>query len=574
MTYISSIPTNGFTSPKGASQALPKTTFSSRTTKAFEQTSSAQATGGAETLDASTYTRSPQQTSHGHLQMSSLQKVGASASSPAKDPVNNFDSIGSMRALVAHYQKSDDYSGATAHRTQPARLDASIDERRFINDGNVNNTSRSRTGELFDLTLKTRDGDTISLTIGAEHSSGSDGIKGTTDFTFSVIGNLSDSERKAVDALAGRLGDVAKEYQQKGWADLEFLHAFDNDVLAEFSLGVQGDNGHALTIDYSLDSGADVHTLTVNQNSYEYEVSADLIEQAGTVLHDNELYQQYRQIVIDTAQSYKAGEFLGGVSNNKTIEFFLDGLDAMISPPENEGHSENSTNGASHNSGSHAIETRRDTEPLPADSTNSQKLSNGNDLEKDFLSGLPDFTAAFSTPMHSPNASRLSETSQMTLRMDQVTDISVNRGNGEKTLDQRYSYESRVSQHFGIGGTSMEYANLADADEPGGQTYLYEVIKQSGMLARVMTVDRDGAIGGYSESKDSEHTKTTKEVINGIVEDTQVKDLADPDDSYRFALRVARSPEELHLANSPAVSYGDIQILEDLIKSQGIDLYS
>ncbi len=572
MTYISSTTPNRLTHSAGASQAVPNTAFSSRTTKAFEQTSSAQTAGGVEPLlDASTYTRSPQQGNRGHLQMSSLQKIGSSARPLTQAPINNFDSLGSLKALAAHYQTSSGYSDAAAQTAQGMQLDPSIGERRFINDGNVNNAPRFKTGELFDLTLQTRDGDTISFTVSAERSSGK---AGTTDFAFSVIGNLSDAEREAVDALAGRLGDVAKEYQHRGWADLAFLHAFDSDVIAGFSLGVQGENGHDLTIDYSLDSGVDVHTLTVSQNNYEYEVSADLIEQAGLILHENELYQQYRQTVIDTAQSYKAGEFLGGVSNNKAVQFFLDGLDAIIWPPANAVRSVNRTNAVDHNSRRLDIESRGDTKPPQAASTDSQKSAKGNSIESDFLSGLPDFSAAFSTPMHTPNASSVSETSQMSLRMDQVTDIHVNPANGEKTLEQRYRYESRVSQHFGIGGTSMAYANLADADEPGGQTYLYEVIKKSGMLARTMTVDRDNAIGAYSETKDSEHTETTKEVVNGIVEDTQVKDLTDPEDNYQFALQLHRSPEELHPADSRTFSYSDIQILEDMIRSKRIDLYS
>src|SRR5690606_37356856 len=113
-----------------------------------------------------------------------------------------------------------------------------------------------------------------------------------------------------------------------------------------------------------------------------------------------------------------------------------------------------------------------------------------------------------------------------------------NPASGVKTVEQRYSYESQVKQHFGIGGDSVEHANLADVNQPGGQTYLYETIDKSATLTRTLAIDSDGAVFGYQEDKNNEHIVTTKEVVNGVVEDIRKEDPADLRENYSFALQV------------------------------------
>src|SRR5690606_17900659 len=99
------------------------------------------------------------------------------------------------------------------------------------------------------------------------------------------------------------------------------------------------------------------------------------------------------------------------------------------------------------------------------------------------------------------------------------------------------SYESMVSQHFGIGRDSVEHANLADATEPGGQTYLYEVVKKAATLTRTLDMDASGNALAYLEEKDSEELRHTKTVENGNVTDIKEEDLTDPRENYSYALQ-------------------------------------
>src|SRR5690606_10607529 len=148
--------------------------------------------------------------------------------------------------------------------------------------------------------------------------------------------------------------------------------------------------------------------------------------------------------------------------------------------------------------------------------------------EQAFLSGLPDFFASFNTPLFTPNASNRGEVSQMSLSMEQVTEASVKPGSGVKSVEQRYSYESRVSQHLEIGSHSAEHANLSDASKPGGQTYLYEVVEQAQSLTRTLDMDIHGKALAYLEEQDSEHEKRSKTVVNGFIADNTKEDLTDP----------------------------------------------
>ena len=463
----------------------------------------------------------------GHTEISSNGRADFSTNLPTKNPENNFSRMSAAKTLIARYRAIGE-AEATHHRSMDKRV--------------------------FEFSVKTREGDVVTFSIRTDILIGKGGSEASLDqetsFAFAVAGELSDEELAAVNILVGRLGDMALSYQEDGWTDVEFLDVFDNGELVEMDLNVSGENGEALTITYIFDADAEAHALEVNQNDYEYELNAEnYLAQNGLSLEKNHLYLQYHQILTDTARSYKAGEFSGGVANSEAIEFFLDGLKAILSPLEGE------------------------QEEFIGDGAASQtKTQANNETEKSFLSGLPDFSASFNTPQFRPNASKPGEISQMTVDMEQATDISINPGNGVKTVEQRYSYESRVSQHFGIGGGSVEYANLTDVNQPGGQTYVYETIDKAETIKRTLDIDSGGVAVGYREDKDIEHFVTTKEVVNGNVEDFKKDDLAVPRENYSFALQVPPTKPEYRAAQID--QYRDIQLLISALAKSHVSFYS
>ena len=561
MAYISNTTTSNTLFPRltSATQAIQgeqKSVVSSRHDGPLERTTSAPiADPGTPASPPSTYTN-PAQGAKGSLGVISSKIIANNFANPAtKNPVTHFESMGAVNSLVARYQETTDGHGY-----------------------------RANAGQLFDLSVKTKDGDTITLSISADfflkEEGGAMSLARETSFSFVVAGELSDEEREAVDALVSHLGDVAQVYQQDGWADVDFLGAFDSDVLAGLDLSVAGDNGQALTIAYSLDSDTGMHALAVSQNDYEYELNAETeFDQEALALHENALYQQYQQVLIDTTRSYKAGEFSGGVKSAEAAEFFLDGLEAILSPLNadkdvvgiNDSSNVNIYESSDFSTGEIDSKTKKETvTPVSADWKNSPRKDS---TEEKFLSGLPDFSASFNTPRFTPNASNSREISQMTMNLEQVTDTSISPSSGVKTVEQSYTYESRVSQHFGIGGDSVEHANLADVDQPGGQTYLYEVVNQSASLTRTLDIDPDDQAVAYSEDKQSEHFVTTKEVVQGEIQATKKEDLTNPQENYSFALQVLDSPAKAELHAVQINGYKNIQMLENAIQSHHIDLY-
>ncbi len=531
MVHVNNTSFYRLASTNQAIQGQQTRAISSRHAERLTTTSSATRDSTSPSRSLLTYTDMGLTAKRGHTELSSKGSTASSENLQAESPAG-FESMNAVKALITRYQHAGE---------QDPTL------------------SRSPDDKMFELSIKTREGDTITFSIGADvfygQENGGISVDHEINFSFTIAGELSEEEGDAVDKLVARLADMAHLYRENGWADVEFLDAFDKSELAGLDLSVSGMEGKALSLTYTLDADAGTHTLAVNQNDYEYELNAEnFLAQSGFVLQENDLYQQYRQVLIDTARSYKAGEFSGGVSNSKALEFFLDGLEAAFSPLEPEqdiGHGDGSVNAANANISDSAV-------------------------EKAFLSGLPDFFASFNTPRFMPNASKPGEVSQMTLDMEQVTDISLNAGNNVTTLNQRYSFESRVSQHFGIGGDSVEHANLADENQPGGQTYLYEVINKSATLTRTLDVNSNGAVVAYREDNDSEHLVTTKKVVKGTVEDFSEEDLTDPEKNYSLALQAfpptLLASHELHALRMN--EYRDMQILIEAIGTSRIDLYS
>src|SRR5690606_27475042 len=145
----------------------------------------------------------------------------------------------------------------------------------------------------------------------------------------------------------------------------------------------------------------------------------------------------------------------------------------------------------------------------------------------------------------------------MSLHMEQTTEVSVKPGSGIKTVEQHHSYESVVSQHFGIGRDSVEHANLADENQPGGQTYLYEVVKKAAALTRTLDMDTNGNALAYLEEKESEEVKRTKTVENGNITDIKEEDLTDPGENYSYALQAINAATDVPLRAAQIRDYVD-----------------
>lgn len=546
MTYINNNLINRFVPTHQAAKSEPTQLLSNRYAKPLEQTTSKSESAGADPGNTPlTYTNAS------NRNVISSQRI--SKESTKVEPVSQFDRMGAVQALVARYQ------GVTEPR-------ASL--------------NLSQTAELFDLTVKTKDGDTVTLSISANvllnEKEGGTSLANESNFSFVVAGTLSDSEREAIDALVQRLGDIAGAYQKDGWTDVEFLDVLDGDVIAGLDFSIAGEENNALTIAYSLNADAGTHTLAVNQNDYKYEIDAEtILASTGLTLEDNDVYLQYQQILIDTARSYKAGEFSGGVRSVDAAEFFLDGLEAILTPltPDKNGGTKApkaDVEDTTSNTGNGTINSDKRNYQSDPGFAKENVLPRKSAAEKEFISGIPDFCASFNSPRFTPNASNLGEVSQMSLSMEQVTEVSVSPGTG-KSIEQRYSYESVVSQHFGIGRDSVEHANLADKKQPGGQTYLYEVVKQAETLTRTLDMDTNGHALAYLEEKDSEKLKSTKTVENGNIKDIKEEDLTDPRANYSYALQAVT---DVPLRAAQIRDYVDIQTLEEAVKLKGINFYS
>ncbi|HEY7772014.1 MAG TPA: hypothetical protein VIC26_02445 [Marinagarivorans sp.] len=512
----------------------PERAMSTRTTKLLEHTSST--------------TASEHQTAaHVNAGVSpSSGYTGKSSHAPPPAAPSQYEQMAAVQALVEHYRT----------RGSPAGEVSGSGNRGF---------ERAKPGELLQVTLQTREGDTITLSISAEYLAQEDASQGppelATRFSFSVEGNLSDDEREAADALMARLGDVAKDYQKDDWAQVDFLNAFDSRVIAQIDLRVQGNNDNALTVDYqAMPDGS--HSLAVNQNGYQYSLSRDsIMATTGFAAKGNLLYQQYAQLITDATRSYQSGDFAGGVSSAKAVNFFLNGLAAIF----NVTHSNNVD---SEKLG------ERGRASLNHGAVSDSEHSRQSPLAQGFLSDLPDFTASFNTPRFTPNASNRGEVSQMTLSLAQHTSYSFNSYSGIKSYVQQHSSTSRVSQHFAVDGGDVRFANLGDVDQPGGQTYQYSIVEQALALSRQLSVDRDGELLNYGESKQSEHTEKLKTVVNGNIESQTQRDLSLPKNNYAFELSVPKSPEALAVHKAQLQNYSTIKMLEASVKTQNIDFYS
>jgi hypothetical protein len=424
-------------------------------------------------------------------------------------------------------------------------------------------------GELFSLLVTTADGDRIEIQIGK--SQGTEGsLSGgdlysfsETSVTFKVDGDLDSGEREALGKLTDRLAGLGDNYRRDGWLQLGGLEAFDHTELASFKLDVMGGGSDSFSLQYDVDSASGQRSLLSDLNGYQYDISVDIDGfKLDKNFAENSQYEQYRQIIRDTAYSYRQGEQAGGVSSSKAAGFFLAGMDALFQVK----YTDEAT--------ADPLAAGEPEKKSEVDSALAGMTASNQQLLDNFSSGLPDFVASFDTPEFRPNEDQPSEVSTMSLNMAQTTTVtrSSDADHSYTTVNQRSEYQSRVSQHLGLGGDSVDHANL-DSKSDGGQSYLYRTDLKSASIDRSLNFQDGNKLMSVDELRDQQHIQKDKLVVEGELESKIIKDLSSPIKNIDRHVNVANTESEKRQAQEYLSDYRTIEQLDDLIDGNKVELF-
>lgn len=411
----------------------------------------------------------------------------------------------------------------------------------------------SPTGKLFSLTVTTQDGDEVEIVINNKrgHDKNLGGFD-ETSISFQVNGELDEGEQQALMALTGQLGGMADDYLSEDWAKLGSLDIFNENELSGFSVNIGGHTSESFEIDYQVDQQSKERRLSANQNGYEFNLSAQL---DGLYLDDdvssNAQYQQYRDLIASTALSYRDGE----QSAVETTHFFQDGLDALfrVSPGQSDdeqvvGEPE-ATQGVPNDP----------TSPLPSYLNNKYQ-----GLLKEFSSGLPDFSASFSTPTLIPNPSKPDEFSMMTLSFSQATTVTEQR-EGEDlitSLNQRSEYEASVRQFTG--------ESEREAGPGGSGNYEYENKHSQASIDRSLSFKDHKTLVAAGEDRTFDQRVMLRQVLDGETENEDVK-RSNNDSQEHY--QVANTYQEKQKAQQQLENYRTIEQLKDFIDGSQVSLF-
>ncbi|HWV14489.1 MAG TPA: hypothetical protein VN030_03575 [Cellvibrio sp.] len=333
-------------------------------------------------------------------------------------------------------------------------------------------TAKGRLLNSVNLTIRTKDGDTIDIR--AEHAHG----KGDSiAFSFVVTGELSPEEQDALEKLAATLGEVADDFFRTGTTQLRGLKEFDKEQLQGFRLDFirpEGDDYVTMNFDYSVDEAAQTQQLTAKDvDGYKVDIKTDLnglLENAGAAANNS--FQEYLSVLSESLNKHE----LSTVSRL----FILDSFSSMLMP-----------SGAG--------------QAQPPSSTAEAALSA-------FDSGLADFSVTISSPLHQDHTNYLYPDS-MTLKLEQKTEVEQVE---QRTLvKQVNSYEFTSSRIDGIVGVD-------DGDlESGNFNYKTTHIKEQ--LSRLLDMTAEGVNNLYSEYEQSVDIKE-QVYIAFKLQDTQRQD--------------------------------------------------
>jgi len=422
-------------------------------------------------------------------------------------------------------------------------------------------------GKLFSLMVTTADGDRVEIEIGKTHGEEGKIAEGgfsysETTVTVKINGELDAGEFEALSALTDKLSGLADTYRKEDWLQIGDLSAFNHEELSGFQLDVLGTNEHSFSLDYDVDLDTGNRTISSDLNGYNFDIRVDgnglkLDENVAT----NNQYLQYQQLIRDTAYSYRQGDDAGGVSSGKAASFFVQGMDAIfrVNPNDKDDASEEITN----------LDSQSD-EKLDG----LEKMNAGNQRLLDtFSSGLADFEASFNTPVFRPNEEQQSEISTMSLDIAQTTEISRHRDQGHSytNINQRSEFQSRVSQHLGLGGDSVEHANL-DSEAIGGQSYLYRTDIKSASIDRSLSFEDNNKLTAIDEQRDQQHIQKDKEVVAGKLESNTVKDLSAAYKSADTRVDIVQTTREQQ-AQQILKDYRSIEQMDELVNGNKVELF-
>lgn len=462
-------------------------------------------------------------------------------------------SLGQLKELVGD---ATSFKGSLRTENAPGQV-----------NGLSNNDGGADSGKLFTLVITTADGDRIELNIDKTHGTEGDFSAGgysyqDTTISFKVDGELDADEWDALTALTDKLGGLGDNYRSDGWLQVGDLSAFDHSEFTGFNLSVQGLEQSSFSLDYQIDTDSGERSLISDLNGYEFNITVDIDGlKLDKNLEDNHQYEQYRQLIRDTAYSYKQGEDAGGVSSSKASMFFLQGMDAIF---QADFRGELDERAASVDD---SDETKVDGQLEGMNANNQQLLDN-------FSSGLPDFKASFNTPVFRPNEDQPSEISTMSLAISQTTEVTQSRSNDHRytEINQRSEYQSRVSQHLGLGGGDVKHANLESEDD-GGQSYLYRTDLKSGSIDRALTFQDGNKLLSIDELRQQQHIQKDKTVIGGKLESDVERDLSSPLKNSATRIDVDSTLLEQKRAQKSLDDYRAIELIEDILDGDKVELF-
>lgn len=349
-----------------------------------------------------------------------------------------FGQVGNLSRETSEYRNEARSASVASDKADKVGIDFSTAKGRPLNSVN--------------LTVRTKDGDIIEIR--AEHAKG----KGDSiEFSFVVTGELSPEEQSALEKLAAKLGEVADDFFRTGTTQLRGLKEFDRDTIQGFHIDLMKPKGETYvttSFDYSVDEVEQTQQLLAKDaDGYKVEITTDLnglLEGASAA--ENDSFQEYFRVLNESLNKHE-------VSTASRL-FILDSFSSMVMP---------SVGG----------------QVQPASAKAGAALS-------EFDSGLADFNAVISAPLHQDRSNYLYPEA-MTLKLQQTTEIE--QVELRTLVKQVSSYEFTSSRLDGIIGVD-------DGDFESGN-FNYKTTQAKEQVSRLLDMSADGVNNVYTEKEQS-----------------------------------------------------------------------
>lgn len=390
--------------------------------------------------------------------------------SPAAAKMSNqlISSLGSIRANTSPFSVAALFSqvGNISRETTSYRNEArsmAVAGNKLSDDMKVDFSKyKGGVDEWVNLTIRTKDGDDIAVTVSRFRNNAGRGD--TLEFTFDVTGELSEAEQDALDKLAAKLGGVADDFFRSGTAELNGLKEFDKANLESFHFEFSRHRGEkkpiTMSFDYKYDQEAQTQQLTASDAvGYKIDIKtnlAGLLVKGGASAHD--ALQQYLHLISKSLSEHGA--------SSASRRFIMDGFANLVTP-------ESSAAAAK------------------PEQTKAEKIVDA------FASGLADFKASIQAPLNHTRKNYLYPEA-MNLQLEQSTRVEEAK---ERTLiRQTSSYELNSSRIRGRAGS--EEASVIDEGIESGN-FNYKTIHMKEQTTRLLDMTDDKINNAYSEHESS-----------------------------------------------------------------------